>query len=86
MEDNLPLVHFLSFSLSVCLYLSLALSHVSILMYVVCVPVDVSLCVHKCICAFIRVRVFYSICVCVDVCLFVIDGALSPFPQLGPAG
>lgn len=55
-------------------------------MYLVCVPVDVSLCARKC--ALIQLCVcvlLYVLCVCVDVCLFVIDGALSPFPQLGPA-
>lgn len=58
-------------------------------MYLVCVPVDVSLCVcaqmHLCVRSFVCVFYCMRARVCVDVCLYVIDGALSPFPQLGPA-
>lgn len=42
------------------------------------------------LCLFVCVFFFFvyieCLCVCVFVCLFVIDGALSPFPQLGLAG
>lgn len=55
-------------------------------MYVECGPVDVSLCVHECICVCVCLSFTVCLYMCVDVCLFVIDGALSPFPQLGPAG
>lgn len=53
---------------------------------------SVGLLTCPCVCtsAFVCVCVSLFYCmlvyVCVDVCLFVIDGALSPFPQLGPAG
>lgn len=53
-------------------------------MHLVRVLVDVSLCARKCISVFVHLC-FYCVSVCVDVCLFVIDGALSPFPQLGLA-
>lgn len=51
-------------------------------MYLVCALVDVSLCACSNVfgCVYVHVCVFLR---CVCVCLFVIDGALSPFPQLG---
>lgn len=58
--------------------------------YVLTCPVFVW--AHRCcIFVFIRLCILFFVyieclCVCVFVCLFVIDGALSPFPQLGLAG
>lgn len=60
------------------------------------VRVRLLMCTPACVCALLCLCVNLFACVCVllyacvrvceDVCLFVIDGALSPFPQLGPAG
>lgn len=71
-------------SLSFSLFF-LFLSHGWVLMYLVCALVDVSLCAHSNVfgCVYVHVCVcFESVFVCV---YFVIDGALSPFPQLGLA-
>lgn len=53
----------------------------------VCPSACPCVCTDAFVCSFIGVCMHAGIlpCMCVDVRLFVIDGALSPFPQLGPA-
>lgn len=57
--------------------------HGWVLMYLACAHVDVHAC--KCIWACVSGSARTRFLKCVCVCLFVIDGALSPFPQLGLA-
>lgn len=61
-----PLVYSASYCLSLPLFLSLPPSHGRVLMYFVCAPVDVSLCV----CANAFVRSFIRVCVCVWMCVY----------------
>lgn len=76
------LFHFLSQLLS--FFFPFPLSWLAFDVFGVCACWRVLVCMFKCIwvCVCARVCVFLK---CVCVCLFVIDGALSPFPQLGLA-
>lgn len=77
--------------LPLCLHVGFSLSYSPfssygwVLMYLACAHVDVHAHACKCIWACVSGSARTRFLKCVCVCLFVIDGALSPFPQLGLA-